>query len=523
MAAEPKIQIRLLSIADTSGVQQMTTATKAATAATTSATTATRAAAKASKEAVVTIDAKTESLKKSRKSLDDVGSSSGQAAKGTANVGNAMLATSRGIDDAQYGLQGIINNFEQLAFSAGLSAGAVGGVTALAVAVNLLAKNWSKLTGSIKDVPSLGQLAPDEEATARAERFAKALQDQSTAYQQIAERAQTAGEAEKSAMESRMEMQELISKRLTKEETGPTLDLANQYDQRTQARLSGLQGEEGAQAAREAEFLKLDEQTKVQEKRMADMKQREELAKQMAVLQKQQSEDAAALGATTGQDFFSDMFGSGKMPSMAQLNGLMKDVLPSLTGGNTDQATANTARRYREQSARMQEIQKQMGGMEMPSFTQNLTGDAAKDQVIKQQAFAQEQARLQQLQAERARAGQNVEAGFQGLQGTRQTFRDEQLKDLEGYSQQVEKETGTPSLPAIDPQMLAADAAEAQRQGAAIAAQLQSVGSLRVQALTELSGGLQSFAAGVAAEIGSVKSTVSTLQQQVNNLRTTNQ
>lgn len=520
MAAEPKITIKLLSIADTSGVQSMTAATKAATTATNASASATKAAASATKQEAVLIDGKTEALKRSKRSLDDVGGSSDKAAKGGANVGQTMLNLGRAADDAQYGLSGVVNNLEGLFLSAGLGTAAAGAVAALAVAINLLAKNWDKLTGSTKAMPSLGQLAPDEEATARAERFTKALQDQATAYQQIAEQAKAAGEAEKAQIEWQTEMEALIAKRKGPDAM-PTLDLANAYDQRTAGRLAGLQGEEAAQKAREAELLALDDQKKQQEKRLREMAQREELTKQLQDLQKQQAEDAAALGATTGQDFFTDMFSSGKMPSMKQLSGLMKDVLPSLTGGNTDQATANTAKRYRDQAARMQQIQKQLGGLAALPLNAPLTGDATKDQATKQAAFTAEQERLKQIEAERQRAIQNVSAGQQGLNVTRQTFRNEQLKDLEGYSQQVDQQTGGQSLPAIDPGMLNADAAEAQRQGAAIAAELQRVGTMRVQALAELSGGLQNFAAGVQAELGSVRAAVGALQQTVNQLRVT--
>jgi hypothetical protein len=496
--AEPKITIKLLSVADTSGVQRMTTATKAQTVATQQATAATRSNA----EVIRRQDDATE-----------------KAGKSAGNFGQTMLNLGRAADDAQYGLSGVVNNMEGLFMSAGLGTAAAGAVTALAVAVNLLAKNWDKLTGSVKAMPSLGQLAPDEEATLRAERFTKALQAQVDAYQRIAENAKAAGEAEKAQLEWQTEMETLISKRQTEDERGPTLDAANAFDKRTAGRLAGLQGEEAAQAAREAELIALDDQKKAQEKRLNEMRQREELTKQMQDLQKQQAEDAAALGATTGQDFFSDLFGSGKMPSMAQLSGLMKDLLPSLTGGNTDQATANTAKRYRAQAARMQRIQQQMGGL--APLNAPLTGDATKDQATKQAAFAAEQERLKQIEAERQRAALNVAAGQQGLGASRQTFRNEQIKDLEGYSQSVDQQTGGTSLPAIDPGMLAADAAAAQQQGAAISAALQSVGTSRVQALTELSAALQNFAAGVSAELGSVRGAVGTLQQSVNQLRVT--
>lgn len=498
--AEPKITIKLLSVADTSGVQRMTAATKAQTTATQQATAATRSNA----EVISRQDAATE-----------------KAGKSAGNFGQTMLNLGRAADDAQYGLSGVVNNMEGLFMSAGIGTAAAGAVTALAVAINLLAKNWDKLTGSTKAMPSLGQLAPDEEATARAERFTKALQAQADAYQRIAENAKAAGEAEKAQLEWQTEMEALIAKRQTEDERGPTLDMANAYDQRTAARLAGLQGEEAAQAAREAELLALDDQKRAQEKRLRDMQQREELTKQMADLQKQQAQDAAALGATTGQDFFSDLFGAGKMPSMGQLNQLLKDVLPGLTGGNTDQATANTAKRYREQAARMQQIQQQMGGLAALPLNAPLTGDATKDQATKQAAFAAEQERLKQIEAERQRAIQNVAAGQQGLQGTRATFRNEQLKDLETYSQSIDQQTGTQSLPAIDPGMLTSNAAEAERQGQAIAAELQRVGTMRVQALSELAGGLQNFAAGVSAELGSVRAAVGALQQTVNQLRVT--
>jgi hypothetical protein len=447
---------------------------------------------------------------------------SNKAAKGGANFGQAMLQSSRGIQDfSAAGLNGIINNLEGIAAAAGLGAGAAGGVTLLAVAFDFALKNWNKFSAATKDAPSLGQLTPEDEEVKRMDAFAAALERQATGYKRLADEAERAGAAIQKQMQWQTEMEALISKRQSDEEKGPNLDAATAYDQRAAARVAGLSGVEGAQAAKEAELLAVNDQFKAQQKRVSDIAQRDELQKQLKTLAESQKADAAKLGATTGTDFFSDFLGGGKMPTLANVDSFMRDMLPSLTGGSTDQDTANTAKRYREQAAKMAEIQKRIGGMPGLNLPGGLTGDAVKDRETMQAAMMQEQAKLQTLKNARDQKAQEVAAGQGTVAAARGQLRNDQLTDLETYSQQVDKETGSAGLPAIDPAMLNADAAQAAQQGAQIAETLRTVAGSRVQALTELAGGVSQWAASASAELSSVRALVNQLQQQVGNLRQT--
>jgi hypothetical protein len=445
-----------------------------------------------------------------------------KAAKGGANFGQAMLQGSRGIQDfSAAGLNGIINNLEGIAAAAGLGAGAAGGVTLLAVAFDFALKNWNKFSAATKDAPSLGQLTPEDEEVKRMDAFASALERQAAGYKRLADEAERAGTAIQKQMQWQTEMEALISKRQTDEEKGPNLDAATAYDQRAAARVAGLSGVEGAQAAKEAELIAADEQFKAQQKRVSEIAQRDELQKQLKQLAESQKADAAKLGATTGTDFFSDFLGGGKMPTLANVDSFMRDMLPSLTGGSTDQATAQTAKRYREQAARMAEIQKRLGGMPGLNLPGGLTGDPTKDREAMQAAMQQEQARLQTMKNERDRKAQEVAAGQGTLQDARGQFARDQLKDVEGYSQQVDNETGVKGLPAIDPAMLNQDSAQAAQLGAQIAETLRSVSGSRIQSLSILAGGVSAWAANQNAELSRVTSLVNQLQQQVGNLRQT--
>lgn len=58
-----------------------------------------------------------------------------QAARGNVNFGNAVLQGSRAMQDAQYGLAGVVNNLEGIAAAFGLGSGVAGAVTVAAVII----------------------------------------------------------------------------------------------------------------------------------------------------------------------------------------------------------------------------------------------------------------------------------------------------------------------------------------------------------------------------------------------------
>lgn len=101
---------------------------------------------------------------------------------GATNAGVAMLMFSQGLEDAQYGLRGVMNNIPPLVMALGGGPGLAGVVSVAAVAVSGLAKIWEKLNGqqelAERNAKSL---------TAWTERTTKAVQAQEAAGRSQAE------------------------------------------------------------------------------------------------------------------------------------------------------------------------------------------------------------------------------------------------------------------------------------------------------------------------------------------------
>ena len=115
-------------------------------------------------------------------------SSAGKGGKGAAasggasNAGMAMLMFSQGLEDAQYGIKGVLNNIPPLVMAMGGSAGLAGAVSIAAVSLTALSKAFAKLNQD--QVLAEGNA---KRLTAFTERSAKANQDAEAAGQKQAE------------------------------------------------------------------------------------------------------------------------------------------------------------------------------------------------------------------------------------------------------------------------------------------------------------------------------------------------
>lgn len=67
------------------------------------------------------------------------------------NSGLAVLEASRAFEDLQYGIGGVLNNIPNLLMNLGIGAGLTGVVSAAAVGVNMLAKNFGNIDPAAKD------------------------------------------------------------------------------------------------------------------------------------------------------------------------------------------------------------------------------------------------------------------------------------------------------------------------------------------------------------------------------------
>ena len=70
----------------------------------------------------------------------------------TRGASQGMIEVSRAMDDVQYGIQGVMNNVQQMAFMMGASGGLVLAITGVTVAANQLVKHWEKVRDVLKSV-----------------------------------------------------------------------------------------------------------------------------------------------------------------------------------------------------------------------------------------------------------------------------------------------------------------------------------------------------------------------------------
>jgi hypothetical protein len=80
-----------------------------------------------------------------KRALKDLQTVAAQGAAGTRNMGQAALEASRGIEDLQYGIGGIVNNIPSLVMALGGGAGLTAAISLGAVAMNQLVKNGGAL------------------------------------------------------------------------------------------------------------------------------------------------------------------------------------------------------------------------------------------------------------------------------------------------------------------------------------------------------------------------------------------
>ena len=111
-----------------------------------------RAVAQSAK-AILAQQRATENLATATKKAAD---ESARAAGGTRNVGQAALEASRGIEDLQYGIGGVVNNIPSLVMALGGGAGLTAAISLTAVAANQLT---GKLTDYIKKQQQASQAA----------------------------------------------------------------------------------------------------------------------------------------------------------------------------------------------------------------------------------------------------------------------------------------------------------------------------------------------------------------------------
>ena len=181
---------------------------------------------------------------------------------GASNAGMAMLMFSQGLEDAQYGIKGVLNNIPPLVMAMGGSAGLAGAVSIAAVSLTALSKAFAKLNQD--QVLAEGNA---KRLTTYTERSAKANQD-----------AEDAGRKQADACREQFTL----------------MDLKREYDQQELTRKEKL-----AAAEREIQMAQLERlngsERMQKEHELTTRAERERLAAEETAAQRQAEVDAKKL------------------------------------------------------------------------------------------------------------------------------------------------------------------------------------------------------------------------------------
>lgn len=181
---------------------------------------------------------------------------------GASNAGMAMLMFSQGLEDAQYGMKGVLNNIPPLVMAMGGSAGLAGAVSIAAVSLTALSKVFAKLNQD--QVLAEGNA---KRLTAFMERNAKANQD-----------AEEAGRKQAAAFQEQFTL----------------MDLKREYDQQELARKEKLAAAE--RDIQQAQLERLNGSERMQkEHELTTKAERERIAAEEAEAQRQAEVDAKKL------------------------------------------------------------------------------------------------------------------------------------------------------------------------------------------------------------------------------------
>lgn len=304
-----------------------------------------------------------------------------------ANFGNAMLQGSRGIQDfSAAGIPGVVNNLEGLASALGMTAGAAGGITLVAVAVDLLVKNWGSIKaafGAPEEVRAFwSAITPEEAQVKRLQDMATALENQAANYERIATARKAAIDAareEEKQLEKLSELWKGITP--TPEERGDLPPLPGTEPESAamkDARAALAKSQEDVKA-KVGTFQSLDAATEEQRKRVEAMNRAATLPETVKLANDQ---DARALA---GLDTSFDEAGGPNSPEQMR---------------QAEEIRARIKQREADMRAQIKNV---------PGLTDGLTGDAEKDRVTLQNRAAQERERLAELERQRLSAARQAE------------------------------------------------------------------------------------------------------------------
>jgi chemotaxis protein histidine kinase CheA len=237
---------------------------------------------------------------------------------GATNAGVAMLMFSQGLEDAQYGLRGVMNNIPPLVMALGGGPGLAGVISVAMVAVSGLAKIWEKLNGQ-------QELAERnaKNLTAWTERTTKAVRD-----------AEAAGKSQAEAYSQQFDLMDQ-KREYDQQELSRQERLAAAQRDIQQAELERLNGSARLQAEHElnskaererveAEQAAANRQAKVDAEKLAEIRTQQQKA--VALLKEYEAMKAAAEKAAAAENQQRDNEAANRMQKRREtLLGLLNE------------------------------------------------------------------------------------------------------------------------------------------------------------------------------------------------------
>lgn len=504
--AEPQVNIRITTTGDTSGAQAVGRSLDALEQEARQLTQQMRQLATDSdafNETRTRLNGLNEEIRQLKTGKDGV-------ARSAASFGQAMLQGSRGIQDfSAAGIPGVVNNLEGLATALGMTAGAAGGITLVAVGLDLLVKNWDKIKGAFGSADQVKALwtalTPEEAALERLRLFNEALENQAIKLERIRDARVGAIEASRQEDEMLQKKAKLWEDIVPEQEPGlpalPGQEAAS--PEMREAQRKAAEASAKTQAA-VGQFNNLDAAVIEQQKRLEIMQQIASFDQRLKLANAGDEEELKKVEARIA------MAGQGGMaPPAALLN--------------------ERAAIQERMTQRREQMRSEIGNV--PGLTDGLTGDPQRDQETLQKRAAEERARLQDLERQRLAAAQAAEQAAREQALAEQGVTQQASFQTEQAAAASFKETGMQPLPGqfagADAAMGIAPAIQQQNEAVKVAMDqtvqvVQSNGATIQQGLSDVNRGLAANLSAMVREVAALKATIQGQAAEIENLRASN-
>jgi hypothetical protein len=392
------VNIPIVVTANTAGAQQATTALQGTAAA---ASQAGQALSPTAGNPWVTASRGLAQVQQQAQQAAPAVASVGQAAERAAGKpgvsGHGMLLLGQAIEDAQYGLRGVMNNIPGVVMSFGLGAGAAGvlqiGLVALSQVLNVLGKQTKELaaTGLLTD------LGFDDEQTEKARKFSEALRGSSEASDNARDRLRELKAATDALLEAQQKLLEM-RRELEDEDFVPSDDPIADAARKKEEAMRRLDEDQAlARQQRLGELTAVEGEANITKESAAEAAAA--AAEQQRVVEGIAARDAKAARAAQLEKEINKntayAAGPGSLPDpISNPKAFLERIGREVFG---DQSREDAARQAAQQLDEYQKLREDMDKLPtLPGFKP--TGDAKADQEQRQQLFQEEQEKLRALE-----------------------------------------------------------------------------------------------------------------------------